>query len=74
MRFFMISNSDNTIKLDQFLKLIGIAATGGQAKLIIQGGEVLVNGILETRRGRKLRSGDTVTVAEQTFDVNLDEI
>ncbi|WP_039716303.1 RNA-binding S4 domain-containing protein [Scytonema millei] len=70
----MISNSDNTIKLDQFLKLIGIAATGGQAKLIIQGGEVLVNGILETRRGRKLRSGDTVTVAEQTFDVNLDEI
>ncbi|AFY88374.1 MULTISPECIES: RNA-binding S4 domain-containing protein [Chroococcidiopsis] len=70
----MISNSDNTIKLDQFLKLIGIAATGGQAKLIIQGGEVLVNGILETRRGRKLRSGDSVTVAEQTFDVNLDEI
>ncbi|OWY66868.1 RNA-binding protein [cyanobacterium TDX16] len=70
----MISNSDNTIKLDQFLKFIGIAATGGQAKLIIQGGEVLVNGILETRRGRKLRSGDSVTVAEQTFDVNLDEI
>jgi ribosome-associated protein len=69
----MISN-DNTIKLDQFLKLMGIAPTGGQAKLIIQDGEVLVNGLLETRRGRKLRSGDKVTVAEQTFDVKLDEL
>jgi ribosome-associated protein len=66
--------NDHTIKLDQFLKAIGIVPTGGQAKLIIQGGEVLVNGILETRRGRKLKSGDSVTVAGQTFDVNLDEI
>jgi ribosome-associated protein len=66
--------NDHTIKLDQFLKLIGIVPTGGQAKLIIQEGEVLVNGILETRRGRKLKSGDSVTVAGQTFDVNLDEI
>jgi ribosome-associated protein len=69
-----MNSSDNTIKLDQFLKAIGIAPTGGQAKLIIQGGEVLVNGVLETRRGRKLKLGDSVTVAEQTFDVNLDEL
>lgn len=67
-------DSDNTIKLDQFLKLIGIAATGGQAKLMIQGGEVVVNGVLETRRGRKLKSGDSVKIAEQTFDVNLDDL
>lgn len=67
-------SSDNTIKLDQFLKLIGIVSTGGQAKLIIQEGEVLVNGVLETRRGRKLKTGDSVTVAEQTFDVKLDEL
>jgi len=67
-------DKDNTIKLDQFLKAIGIAPTGGQAKLIIQGGEVLVNGVLETRRGRKLKSGDSVTVAEQTFDVSLDDL
>lgn len=69
-----MNSSDNTIKLDQFLKVTGIAPTGGQAKLMIQGGEVFVNGALETRRGRKLRSGDSVTVAAQTFDVNLDEI
>ena len=49
-----------TICLDQFLKLSGIAGTGGQAKVLIQGGEVSVNGIVETRRRRKLYSIDTV--------------
>ena len=63
--------SGNTIKLDQFLKLVGIAQTGGQAKLMIQGGDVLVNGMIETRRGRKLVSGDSVTVGGQTFNVEL---
>ena len=49
-----------SLRLDQFLKLCGIADTGGQAKLLIQGGEVLVNGELETRRRRKLVGGDVV--------------
>ena len=57
------------IKLDQFLKLIGIASTGGQAKLMIIDGDVKVNDTVETRRGRKLVSGDRVTVAGQTFNV-----
>jgi len=63
--------TSNTIKLDQFLKLVGIAPTGGQAKMMIQGGDVLVNSTLETRRGRKLVSGDKVTVGGQTFEVEL---
>ncbi len=63
--------SGNTIKLDQFLKLVGVAQTGGQAKLMIQGGDVLVNGMLETRRGRKLVLGDSVTVGGQTFNIEL---
>jgi ribosome-associated protein len=57
------------IKLDQFLKLVGIAATGGQAKLMINDGDVKVNGTVETQRGRKLVSGDQVTVEGQTFKV-----
>jgi len=57
------------IKLDQFLKVVGIAQTGGQAKLIIQEGQVRVNDAIETRRGRKLVSGDRVTVDEDTFIV-----
>ena len=64
--------NDNTIKLDSFLKFVGIAPTGGQAKLMIQNGEVLVNDMVETRRGRKLVSGDRVTVGEQT-DVQLND-
>ena len=61
--------TDVTIKLDQFLKLVGIAATGGMAKVMIQGGDVQVNGEIETRRGRKLVPGDRVTVGSQTFEV-----
>jgi ribosome-associated protein len=59
------------IKLDQFLKLIGIAPTGGQAKLMIVAGAVRVNGEVETRRGRKLLSGDKVMVGGQIFEVEL---
>ncbi|AFY34052.1 RNA-binding S4 domain-containing protein [Calothrix sp. PCC 7507] len=57
------------IKLDQFLKLVGVAPTGGQAKLMIIDGDVKVNGTVETRRGRKLVLGDKVTVGRQTFEV-----
>lgn len=63
---------DDTIKLDQFLKWVGVAPTGGQAKLMIQDGEVLVNGAIETRRGKKLVTGDRVTVGSETFIVKLD--
>ena len=63
---------DGTIKLNQFLKLMGIVPTGGQAKLMIQGGEVLVNGMVETRRGKRLLPGDQVIVAGKTFVVDLD--
>ncbi|QLE54491.1 RNA-binding S4 domain-containing protein [Nostoc sp. TCL26-01] len=55
------------IKLDQFLKFLGIAPTGGQAKLMIIDGNVKVNGVVETRRGRKLIATDEVTVEGKTF-------
>ena len=56
-----------TLRLDQFLKLCGIADTGGQAKLMIQSGEVQVNGELETRRRRKLVSTDVVEVDGKAY-------
>lgn len=56
-----------TIRLDQFLKWMGAAQTGGEAKLYIQDGEVEVNGELETRRGRQLREGDRVNFAGRVF-------
>lgn len=48
------------IKLDQFLKLVDLASTGGHAKFLIQEGVVKVNGEVEIRRGKKLRSGDII--------------
>jgi ribosome-associated protein len=53
---------EDTIKLDQFLKLADVVQSGGEAKHLIQSGAVLVNGEVETRRGRKLHAGDVVFV------------
>lgn len=52
----------SSLCLDQFLKLTSIAESGGQAKLMIQGGKVKVNGEVETRRRRKLVAEDVVEV------------
>ncbi|WP_270659434.1 S4 domain-containing protein YaaA [Paraclostridium bifermentans] len=57
------------IKLDQFLKLADIASTGGHAKFLIQEGLVKVNGEIETRRGKKLRSNDVVEVEGNTIKI-----
>ena len=64
-----MNKSEATIQLDQFMKLTGMVSTGGQAKLAIQAGEVLLNGIVETRRKKKLKSGDEVTFNGQTIIV-----
>ena len=50
------------IKLEALLKYAGLAETGGEAKLLIQDGQVSVNGQVCTMRGKKLRGGDTVTL------------
>jgi ribosome-associated protein len=52
---------DETIRLGQFLKLAGLIDSGADAKAVIADGLVTVNGEIERRRGRQLRSGDTVT-------------
>lgn len=51
------------IDLNQFLKLSRAVSTGGEGKALIQQGAVRVNGEIETRRGRTLRSGDVVRLA-----------
>ena len=59
--------NENTIKLDSFMKWQNLVDTGGQAKIVIQNGEVKVNGQTETRRGRKLIDGDKVTYNGKTI-------
>jgi ribosome-associated protein len=58
------------IKLDQLLKFIGIADNGAFAKMMILNGDVKVNGQIATERGKKIRKGDNVEVA----DVGIFEI
>lgn len=70
----MASPQRRELKLDQFLKLSQITDTGGQAKLLIQSGEVWVNGAVETRRGRKLQVGDQIQVADQVWTVTAADL
>lgn len=58
------------IKLDSFMKLCGMADTGGEAKLFIQNGEVEVNGEVCLMRGKKLRDKDTVCFRNIRAEVN----
>ena len=53
------------IRLGQLLKVAGIVDSGGEAKELIAGGEVIVNGEPETRRGRQMHAGDTLVAAGQ---------
>ncbi|MDQ3833053.1 MAG: RNA-binding S4 domain-containing protein [Actinomycetota bacterium] len=57
------------LTLGQALKAANIVGTGGEAKILIQGGEVRVNGEIETRRGRKLHEGDVVEVWEERLEI-----
>ena len=55
--------------LGQALKVASLVGSGGEAKVVIQAGEVLVNGEVETRRGRKLREGDVVELGDERLEV-----
>lgn len=60
---------DGSITLGQVLKLHGVAENGALAKQLIAGGEVSVNGEVDTRRGRSIAPGDTVSVLGISFTV-----
>lgn len=61
--------TDPPIELAQFLKLKRVVGSGGEAKLLVQSGQVSVNGQVETRRGRKLQPGDVVQIGELRLHV-----
>ena len=63
---------DEYIKLGQALKLASLVGSGVEAKFVIEEGSVLVNGEVETRRGKKLRDGDVVSFQGESFTVRSD--
>lgn len=56
------------IQLDQFLKLAGAVDTGGAVKLLLSDGCILVNGVQEQARRKKLSAGDVVTLRTDEGD------
>lgn len=64
--------NQDSIALDMFLKLANVTASGGAAKHLIQSGAVLVNNVVETRRGKKLHPGDVVEVNGEQFIIESD--
>ena len=65
----IINLRDDFIKLGQALKAAGFVDSGVEAKEVIQEGLVLVNGEVDTRRGRKLYEGDVVSFENQTIEI-----
>ncbi len=61
------------IKLDQFLKFANVIYSGGEAKTVIQGGLVSVNGEICTQRGKKLYDGYVVSFEGEEFKVCISE-
>ncbi|MBQ7938414.1 MAG: RNA-binding S4 domain-containing protein [Oscillospiraceae bacterium] len=64
---------DEFIKLDSFLKFSGAVMTGGEAKELIQGGKVKVNGEVCTMRGKKMRPGDVAELSGKSYMVTSQE-
>lgn len=60
---------DEYIQLQNVLKVCGLVDSGAMAKNIIQDGLVKVNGEVETRRGKKIRVGDVVTIFDESIEI-----
>ena len=67
-------NEERYIELNTFLKIKGIASSGGEAKQIIRIEQVKVNGIVDTRNKKKLHKGDKIEVKGKTFVLKEEEI
>jgi ribosome-associated protein len=63
--------TEEPVELYKLLKFEGMVASGGEAKTVISEGQVLVNGEVETRKRKKLLSGDTVEFGEEKVRVQL---
>ena len=64
-----VTIKDEFIKLGQVLKLAGMVESGLEAKIVIQDGQVKVNGETDTRRGRKIVDGDVIFFEGKTVQV-----
>lgn len=69
----IIDIDGEVIRLGQLLKMANLVENGGEAKTRIQGGEVLVNNEVDTRRGRQMQEGDVVEIDGQRMQVHYND-
>lgn len=67
----MVEISRQPIELFKILKFEGLVNSGGQAKLVIADGQVLLNGSVETQKSKKIVSGDVITFMDNTLQILL---
>ena len=63
--------SHQPIELYKILKFEGLVASGGEAKAVIDAGQVMVNGVVETRRRNKIVSGDIIDFGDEKIRIQL---
>ena len=68
----IIKINEEYIRLDNLMKFSGLCDTGGRAKYLIQNGEVKLNGVVCTMRGKKIRTGDRVEYQGRTGEVEVE--
>jgi len=69
METIQIKDDKEFITLGQLLKILGLIQTGGEAKIFLLENEVLVNGELDSRRGRKLYRNTVVNIGKETYNI-----
>ncbi|MFY0628504.1 MAG: RNA-binding S4 domain-containing protein [Reichenbachiella sp.] len=69
MEVFKLNKGEEYIELNNLLKALSWVGTGGEAKMRIDEGEAIVNGEVETRRRKKIRSGDKVVFADAEVSI-----
>lgn len=65
----VIKVKNDYITLQQLLKIADLISSGGEAKLFLFENKVIINGIEDNRRGRKLYPGDVVEIANEKYEI-----
>ncbi len=73
MRSLPIRDALQGLPLQAAVRIAGWAETGGQAKQLVQGGKVTVNGVIETRRSHFIRAGDIIACAGDELEITCDD-
>jgi len=63
--------NNEPVELYKILKFEGLVSSGGEAKLVIADGQVLVNGKTETRKRKKIVTGDVIEFDSERYSINL---